>query len=198
MRKAIVIVLILVALGAAGAYVFAEQNAKDQATFEILRQAEVQRDTIQATVGATGSIEPEALVSLTFGTSGTVQQLSVVRGQQVEAGDVLATLNSSELALLLQQAQDSLRIQELTLAQRVNSEVSVARLAGAQADVMPLRGTWRSPRPASQRRSRGVPGPGTGGAAHAGADAPVRLPRQKPTSLPGAPNSWRCARSMIS
>jgi HlyD family secretion protein len=135
MRKAIVIVLILVALGAAGAYVFAEQNAKDQATFEILRQAEVQRDTIRATVGATGSIEPEALVSLTFGTSGTVQQLSVVRGQQVEAGDVLATLNSSELALLLQQAQDSLRIQELTLAQRVKSEVSVARLAGAQADV---------------------------------------------------------------
>jgi HlyD family secretion protein len=135
MRKAIVIVVILVVLGAAGAYVFAQQNTREQADFEILRQAEVRRDTIQATVSATGSIEPEALVSLTFGTTGTVQQLDVVRGQQVQAGDVLATLNSGELALLLQQAQDSLRIQELTLAQRVDAEVSEARLAAAQADV---------------------------------------------------------------
>lgn len=135
MRKAIVIVVILIALGAAGAYVFAQQNASEQTSFEILRQAEVQRDTIQATVGATGSIEPEALVSLTFGTSGTVQQLNVVRGQQVHAGDVLATLNSGELALLLQQAQDSLRIQELTLAQRQNAEVSEAQLQAAQADI---------------------------------------------------------------
>lgn len=135
MRKGIIIVLILVALGAAGAYVFAQQNQREQGSFEILRQAEVRLDTIQATVNATGSIEPEALVSLNFGASGTVQELNVERGQQVQAGDVLATLNSGELALLLQQAQDSLHIQELTLAQRQNSEVSEARLAAAQADI---------------------------------------------------------------
>lgn len=135
MRRIIAIVAIVVVLGAGAYYVFGVRASEQENTFEILRQAEVQRDTIRATVSATGAIEPEALVSLTFGTTGTVQQLHVERGQQVQAGDVLATLNSEELSLLLQQAQDALRIQELTLAQRQNAEPSDAALAAAQADI---------------------------------------------------------------
>jgi HlyD family secretion protein len=53
----------------------------------------------------------------------------------VAAGDVLATLNTDELALAVQQAQDALRIQELTLQQRLNAEPSPATLASAEADL---------------------------------------------------------------
>lgn len=135
MRRIMTIVAIIAVLGVGAYYVFGVRASEQESPFEILRETEVQRETVRATVSATGTIEPEALVTLTFGTTGTVQQLIVERGQQVQAGDVLATLNSEELSLLLQQAQDALRIQELTLAQRQNTTPSDAALAAAQADI---------------------------------------------------------------
>ncbi|NIO39348.1 MAG: biotin/lipoyl-binding protein, partial [Burkholderiales bacterium] len=66
----------------------------------ILREAAVRPQRLVITVSATGAIEPEQLVSLNFGLTGTVQQVNVVRGQRVEAGEVLAALNSEELVLL--------------------------------------------------------------------------------------------------
>lgn len=140
MRQTVIILLIVAVLAAGGYYFYDQQAAAQEESFEILRRAEVERDQIQATVNATGSIEPEALVSLTFGASGTVQEIAVERGQMVEEGEVLATLNADELSLALQQARDNLRIQELTLEQRLNSEASAATLAAAQADIDAAKG----------------------------------------------------------
>lgn len=134
MRRTIIIILIIVVLAAAAYFVWRERQIQ-AAEIEILRQAAVERNAIQATVSATGSIEPEALVSLTFGVAGTVQQVNVQRGQQVAAGDILATLDSGELQLTVQQAQDALLIQQLLRDQRLNSQASPATLAGAQADI---------------------------------------------------------------
>jgi HlyD family secretion protein len=135
MRRTLIILLVIVVLAAAGYYFWQQRQAQLEAAVEILREAAVERGAIQATVNATGSIEPEALVSLTFGLGGTVQQVNVVRGQVVAAGDVLATLDSGELELTVQQAADALHIQQLMLEQRLNSEASPAALAGAQADI---------------------------------------------------------------
>lgn len=135
MRRTITIILVLVVLAAAAYFIWQQQQAQRAAAVEILRQATVERNAIQATVNATGSIEPEALVSLTFGVGGPVQQVMVVRGQTVAAGDVLATLDSGELELAVQQAADALLIQQLTLEQHLNSQASPATLAGAQADI---------------------------------------------------------------
>ncbi len=133
-RTGIVVGIILLVI--AGYFVVRQQRlAVETAVPEILRQAVVERGQVTATVNAVGSIEPESLVSLTFGLGGTIQQVNVVRGQQVAAGDVLATLNTDELALAVQQAQDALRIQELTLAQRLNAAPSPATLASAEADL---------------------------------------------------------------
>ena len=130
------IVVGIIFLVVAGYFVVRQQRlAVETAVPEILRQAVVERGQVTATVNAVGSIEPESLVSLTFGLGGTIQQVNVVRGQQVAAGDVLATLNTDELALAVQQAQDALRIQALTLAQRLNTEPSPATLASAEADL---------------------------------------------------------------
>lgn len=135
MRRNIIIIVVVIGLAAVGFFFLQQQQAAQEPTFEILREAEVQRGQITATVNATGSIEPEALVTLTFGAGGTIQQVAVVRGQQVQAGDVLATLDTAELALAVKQAEDALRIQQLTLQQRQNSTPTAATLASAEADI---------------------------------------------------------------
>lgn len=135
MRRIGIIVGVILLLVVAFFVVRQRQTAVETAVPEILREADVERGQVTATVNAVGSIEPEALVSLTFGLGGTIQQVNVVRGQVVAEGDVLATLNTDELALAVQQAADALRIQELTLQQRLDAEPSAATLASGEADI---------------------------------------------------------------
>ncbi|MAT99213.1 MAG: hypothetical protein CL608_18890 [Anaerolineaceae bacterium] len=135
MRRIGIVIGIILLIAVGYFFVRQQQLAVEQAQPEILREAAVERGQVTATVNAVGSIEPEALVSLTFGLGGTIQQVNVVRGQAVAVGDVLATLNTDELALAVQQAEDALRIQELTLQQLLEAEPSAATLASAEADV---------------------------------------------------------------
>lgn len=135
MRRVGIVVGIILLLAVGYFVVRQRQEAAATAVPEILREAVVERGQVTATVSAVGSIEPESLVSLTFGLGGTIQQVNVVRGQVVAVGDVLATLNTDELALAVQQAADALRIQELTLQQRQEAEPSAATLASSEADI---------------------------------------------------------------
>jgi HlyD family secretion protein len=136
MRRTIVYLFILALVVSGGFFFFQRrQELAQEPTFEILREAAAENGRIRATVNATGSIEPEALVTLTFGLSGSVQQVNAIRGQRVRAGEVLATLDTGELELTVRQAEDALRIQELTLQQLLNSQPSPSALASAQADI---------------------------------------------------------------
>ena len=135
LRNILVIILVVVLVGAGIFFLTRRQQATAEQQFEILREAVVARDRITSTVNATGAIEPETLVTLTFGLGGTITEVDAVRGQQVAEGDVLAQLDTSELALAVQQARDALRIQELTMAQRVEGGPSAAQLASSQADI---------------------------------------------------------------
>jgi HlyD family secretion protein len=135
MRKTIIIVSITAVLLVGGFFLIRQRQAEAQQGVELLRDATVMRGPIEATVNATGSIEPESMVSLTFGVAGSVRQVNVVRGQTVSEGTILASLGAEELALAVKQAEDSLRVQQLTLAQRLNSRPTPATLAAAQADI---------------------------------------------------------------
>jgi len=135
MRRTITIIIVVVIIAGGGYWFIRQRQLSQEQAVEILREATVERGTIAATVNATGSIEPEALTSLSFGAVGTVRQVNVIRGQQVSEGDVLATLDADQLSLALQQAEDALRIQQLTLDQTLNGEPSEATLAVAQADI---------------------------------------------------------------
>ncbi len=135
MRRTITIIIIVIILAGGGFWFFRQQQLSQEQAVEILREATVERGTIAATVNATGSIEPEAQAALSFGAPGTIRQLNVIRGQQVSAGDVLATLDAEELTLALQQAEDALQIQQLTLEQALNSEPGQSTLDAAQADI---------------------------------------------------------------
>ena len=135
MRKTIIIVIIAVLLAAAGFLIIRQRGAGQDQEVEILREAPVAVGKITATVNATGSIEPESLVTLSFGQGGIIREVNVVRGQFVTAEDVLAAQDTEELALAVKQAEDGLRIQELTWQQALNREPSQPTLLAAQADI---------------------------------------------------------------
>jgi HlyD family secretion protein len=99
----------------------------------------VGRDTIISTVSATGSIEPEQQVALSFKSAGRVAEVHVKEGQQVRAGQTLAALETADLKLALAQAEATLRINQARLEETTKepdeSEVMAARaqLESAQA-----------------------------------------------------------------
>ncbi|HLG73580.1 MAG TPA: biotin/lipoyl-binding protein, partial [Chloroflexota bacterium] len=70
--------------------------------------ATVQRGTISSSVTATGPISAASAVPLNFKSSGKLASINVKVGDQVQAGQVLAALDMSDLQAQVQQAQATL------------------------------------------------------------------------------------------
>ena len=83
---------------------------------EEARTAVVERGTLLVTVSATGNVEPEARVNLSFEMPGRVAEVLVEVGDGVQAGDPLARLDSEQLALQVQQAEAALEAAQAQLA----------------------------------------------------------------------------------
>jgi HlyD family secretion protein len=81
------------------------------------RSAVVERGTMLVVVSASGTIEPQVRVSLDFEAPGRVAEVVVDVGDVVQAGDVLARLDTARLELQVQQAQAALALAEAQLAQ---------------------------------------------------------------------------------
>jgi len=94
LRNILIAILVLVLVGAGIFFLMQRQQAAADPQFEVLREASVTTDRIASTVNATGAIEPESLVTLTFGLNGIIQDVNAVRGQTVAAGDVLARVHA--------------------------------------------------------------------------------------------------------
>ena len=133
MRKWLKVGLILAAVGAiaAGAYLYfrpAKVSAQTGVT-----TAKVTRGTISSTVSAVGNLQAHQTVDLSFGQSGTVKAVNAQLGDQVKAGDVLAELDTTELALQLRSAEVSLKNAQLNLAEAqapaTEAEIATARAA---------------------------------------------------------------------
>jgi HlyD family secretion protein len=93
--------------------------------------AKVVRTTLAISVQSSGSIIPEAKTQLSFGATGTVDKVNVVAGDRVKQGDVLATLDTTDLQLKVTQAQQAYLIQQLTYSDTVQPDP--AQVAIAQA-----------------------------------------------------------------
>ena len=134
-RKSIVITIIVLLTAVALVFVGSRFVGSNQATAaEGIQTAVVERGTLRASVDATGSVAPETRLELSFKSAGRVAEIMVEEGDQVEAGEALARLETADLEQVLIQAQASLAISEAELAQ-TEAGASAEDLASARAEL---------------------------------------------------------------
>ena len=138
MKRVITIVLILgtvIGLTWLSYQTFGSQEVQKQTVDDAdLEKFVVTRDTIEATVSATGSIAPEAEVALTSELGGKVEEIFVEKGQMVKAADPLAKLETASLELQVAQAQATLALNEAKLQQAMK-KADAEDIAAAEAEL---------------------------------------------------------------
>jgi HlyD family secretion protein len=145
MRRVIIIAAILLAVSGIGYWLF-QQGAVDRGVdVEELETVTVERGDIEATVDATGSLEPTAQVALSFDTGGVLASIDVSEGDQVHKDQTLAQVDTAELTLAVTQAQLGVTSAEASLAKLMGSadaddiEAARANLSSAEAALARLR-----------------------------------------------------------
>lgn len=89
----------------------------------------VTRGNIVQKVSVSGKVESAQKVELAFETGGTVRQIMKSEGANVEAGDLIASLNTAELAVRLARQQAALEKARLALATLVEPPTVTEKLA---------------------------------------------------------------------
>lgn len=146
MRRAIMIIVILAAAGAVGYWFFQRGSIDAGGVPEDVETVTVVRGDIEATVDATGTIEPSAEVTLSFRTGGTLETVMVEEGDEVQEGDLLGQLETAEVEMAVTQAELGLINAEANLSRIQSSadaediEAARANLESAEAALTRLRG----------------------------------------------------------
>jgi HlyD family secretion protein len=127
-RTWLIIVGVIVILGAGYAY-YAISSASEAAADEEpeLQTTAVRQGDLTISATAAGTVIPATEVQLSFPTGGTLAELLVGVGDEVQAGDVLARLDSSD-------AQQALANAELQLAQAAMQTNASATETGVSYD----------------------------------------------------------------
>lgn len=133
-RKIPYIVLGAVVIAAViGAIIILQRQRMLESTEETMT-ATVERGSLLVAVSASGSVEPQDRVSLTFEQMGLVDEVPVEVGDEVKKGDVLAQLDTEQLTLQVRQAQASLASAEAQLAQ-LKADARPEDIASAEANL---------------------------------------------------------------
>lgn len=77
--------------------------------FKEVEVSKIEPITIIETVAATGKIQPETEIKISFEVSGEIIELPIIEGQQVKKGDLLARINPDLYQSGLQRSQASLQ-----------------------------------------------------------------------------------------
>jgi HlyD family secretion protein len=125
----VVLVLVLVVAGAMALRAVNRPAAAEDSTALV---AAVIRGSIEETVSATGNIGVERQVALPFGSSGEIAEVLVQAGQAVEAGDLLARLDTGSLQWQIARARASVDTAQARFEQ-AKKPASAEELASAQA-----------------------------------------------------------------
>lgn len=102
-RKKIIILIILVILGVIGFNFFGQKKQTP------LQFADVKKQDIKSTVSSSGTLTGKNVVSLKFKSGAKLAYINVKVGDEVSAGQVIAGLDTQDLVIKLQQAQNTLR-----------------------------------------------------------------------------------------
>lgn len=91
--------------------------------------------TLQTTVGTSGTIEPATQSTLSFTSSGTVTSVTAAPGDKVVKGQRLATMESTSLTNAVTLAQANLTAAQATLADTQSAGGTATAIAAARAQV---------------------------------------------------------------
>jgi HlyD family secretion protein len=141
MRRILVALIIVSSLAVAGLWAY--QNFFAQAEDPVAEREEVivEKGTLQALVNATGMVLPERQTTLAFQGAGHVAEVLVEEGQVVQAGQVLARLETTDLEFALQQAELALATAQ-TQYLRLQRPPSEHDMASAEAALESARASY--------------------------------------------------------
>ena len=136
MKRAVILLIILavvIGVGAAG-YLFLRPKTVSVTEDPNIETLTVATDTIIATVNAAGKLEAIDSVNLSFEVPGVVSEIPVSEGSRVEAGVLLAKLDTVDLERAVQLANIDFSRAEAQL-QKLLDAASAADIAAAQASL---------------------------------------------------------------
>lgn len=115
-KRSLWIIAAVVILAVIGGF-FVLRRLPMQSQSEEIRSAVVERRNLQVTVSASGRIDADAQVNLSFDVAGTIAEVAVDLGDEVQAGQPLAWLETTDLERAVAQAELGLQQAELRLQQ---------------------------------------------------------------------------------
>ena len=121
----LIVVVILLALGGGGVFYYMQSTAP--APLQYTQQAATVGN-LTLTVSASGPLTAKAEYDMNFATTGQVSAINVHIGQQVKAGQALATIQSTSLQDALNQAQHSVDAAQVTYNDAVSNGASQTQL----------------------------------------------------------------------
>lgn len=80
-----------------------------------IEYTEVKRQNLISTVSTSGTLTGKKSANLHFKVAGKLASLNVKTGDQIEAGEMIASLDSTQLSISLQQAKNNLEDKQATL-----------------------------------------------------------------------------------
>ncbi|HEX3788360.1 MAG TPA: efflux RND transporter periplasmic adaptor subunit [Pseudonocardiaceae bacterium] len=122
----------MVVLAGAGVGLWAWTRPAAAATYRLVAASS---QTLRQTVSSSGTIEPAQQENLDFAVSGQVTGVTATVGEQVTAGQALATVNSASLAATVAEAQASLSSDQSRLSSDQTADSSSAQVIADQAAV---------------------------------------------------------------
>jgi HlyD family secretion protein len=130
------IIIGVIAIALVGAYFMFGRNNTDAAS--AFQTEKLERGTLTATVGATGTVRSRQSAVLTWQANGTVEQVNVKVGDQVKKDEILATLQNTSLpqSVILAEADfvnAQQALDDLTNSDTARSQAAIA-LRSAQED----------------------------------------------------------------
>jgi multidrug efflux pump subunit AcrA (membrane-fusion protein) len=112
--------IVVALLVAGGATAWAASSSGDAG----FRMTDVVRTSVDSTLGVVGTIEPVNDASPSFQVGGKVSSVTVAAGDQVTAGETLASLDTTSLSESLSSAELSLQSDDAKLTEDEDSETS--------------------------------------------------------------------------
>jgi multidrug efflux pump subunit AcrA (membrane-fusion protein) len=119
-------------LVAAGVTVWVATRPADAPSYRLVAASTT---TLKQTVSSSGTIEPAQQSDLNFGVSGQVTAVNVTVGQQVTAGQALATVQSASLSAAVAQAQSTLASDQSKLSSDQSNGASSAQVSADEASI---------------------------------------------------------------